>query len=83
MNENDDGVSIYDNGGEGKPLEREVTGYCMEDLLRIGEELDAVVLVQVLEDLVGEAESLLAGDLHRTMPFSLASFRFTILNISL
>jgi hypothetical protein len=52
------------------------------DLLDVGEELDAVVVVERVQDEVGEAERLLAGELQRMMPFSLASFFFAILNIS-
>ena len=37
---------------------------------------------EVVQDQVGEVDDLLAGQLHRTMPFSLAIFFLSILNIS-
>jgi hypothetical protein len=52
------------------------------DLLDVGEELDAVVVVERVQDEVRQAEGLLAGQLHRMMPFSFASFFFAILNMS-
>ena len=54
----------------------------LADLLGVGVVLDLLVLVEVVEDEVGQAEDLLAGQLHRMMPFSLAIFFLSILNMS-
>src|SRR5262249_34537797 len=51
-------------------------------LLGIRKVLDAVVLIEVGQDEVGEAEDLLPGELQRMIPFSRAIFFLSILNIS-
>ena len=52
------------------------------DLLRLVEELDVLVLVQVVQHHVRQVDDLLARQLHRMMPFSLAIFFLSILNMS-
>src|SRR6266480_4015652 len=50
----------------------------LADLLGVGVVLDLLVLVQMVEDEVRQPEDLLARQLHRMMPFSLAIFFLSI-----
>src|SRR5258706_6510563 len=54
----------------------------LADLLGVGVVLDFLVLVQMVEAKVRQPEDLLARQLHRMMPFSLAIFFLSILNMS-